>query len=80
MATEKQYEMPQIGDQSDYKVVYLRADCCSCSEDVPAAKIEQTCNYYASYGYSLKEAYTDDTCDCFDRNKTVVLIFAREST
>ena len=64
--------------ESDYKVVYLRAECCSCTQDIPSTKIESTCNLYAKSGYSLKEAYMDDTCDCFDRNKTVVLIFAKE--
>ena len=61
-----------------YKVIYLRADCFSCTQDIPAQKIEDTCNNYRSMGYKLQEAYMDDTCDCFDRNKTVVLIFAKE--
>jgi hypothetical protein len=65
-------------EEAEYKVVYLRADCCSCTQDIPAQKLEETCNNYRAKGYKLQEAYVDDTCDCFDRNKTVVLIFAKE--
>ena len=65
-------------EEANYKVVYLRADCCSCTQDVPAEKIDSTCNSYKTKGYRLQEAYMDDTCDCFDKNKTVVLIFLKE--
>ena len=64
--------------EAHYKVIYLRAECCSCTTDIPAQKIEDTCNKYRSMGYKLQETYMDDTCDCFDNNKTVVLIFAKE--
>ncbi|MHA1186792.1 MAG: hypothetical protein ACTSSK_07950 [Candidatus Heimdallarchaeota archaeon] len=65
-------------EEAHYKVVYLRADCCSCTTDIPATKVEDTCNTYRGLGYKLQEAYMDDTCDCLDRNKTIVLIFAKE--